>query len=113
MFAFAFYDRCDGSLTLARDRFGIKPLYVHEDEDAFVFASEVRALGSWVRLEPDVFSISSYLQGFGGATSGQSFFKNVVTLPPGTVMVVKPGARSSQRRFWAMQDFWIRRRSSG
>ena len=106
MFAFALYDKCEGSLTLARDRFGIKPLYIHEDDEAFVFASEVRALGSRVRLEPDVFSISAYLAGSGGPTSGRSFFKNVVIVPPGTVIVVTPGARASHRRFWATQDFW-------
>jgi asparagine synthase (glutamine-hydrolysing) len=106
MFAFALYDTSENSLTLARDRFGIKPLYVYDQDDAFAFASEVRALRPWIRFEPDMLSISSYLQGFGGPTSGHSLYRNVAIVPPGTVVVVKPGRRGCYRRFWAVQDFW-------
>ncbi len=42
--AFALHDRADGSLWLARDRFGEKPLYVHADAERFAFASSIEAL---------------------------------------------------------------------
>lgn len=106
MFAFGLYDAHEGSLTLARDRFGIKPLYVYDQDDAFIFASEVRALQPWIRFEPDMLSISSYLHGFGGPTSGYSLYKNVTIVPPGTVVVIRPGRRACYRRFWRVQDFW-------
>ena len=44
MFAFAIYDALDGSLLVARDRVGIKPLYYHSDGGTFAFASEIKAL---------------------------------------------------------------------
>ena len=44
MFAFAVLDTRDGTLFLGRDRFGQKPLYWAQTDDAFVFASELRAL---------------------------------------------------------------------
>ena len=44
MFAFALYDARDGSILLARDRMGIKPLYYHRTPQHFLFASELRAL---------------------------------------------------------------------
>ena len=44
MFAFAIWDERDRSCFLARDRFGIKPLYYHESGGVLAFASEVRAL---------------------------------------------------------------------
>ncbi|MBV9523294.1 MAG: hypothetical protein JO010_10905, partial [Alphaproteobacteria bacterium] len=44
MFAFALYDRAAGTLLLARDRFGIKPLYWVESAGRFAFASELKAL---------------------------------------------------------------------
>jgi asparagine synthase (glutamine-hydrolysing) len=106
MFAFALYDAHEGSLTLARDRFGIKPLYVYDGEDAFAFASEIRALRPWIRFEPDMLSISSYLHGFGGPTSGHSFYRTVAIVAPGSVVVVTPGRRGCYRRFWRVQDFW-------
>jgi asparagine synthase (glutamine-hydrolysing) len=44
MFAFAIWDKAEGKLFLARDPFGIKPLYYYADERHFLFASEVRTL---------------------------------------------------------------------
>lgn len=41
-FAFAFYDKKTDILLFARDRFGIKPLHFYQDDDQFIFASEIR-----------------------------------------------------------------------
>src|ERR1700736_6683992 len=57
MFAFALYDRQTKSLLLARDRFGIKPLFVYETPDELVFASEVMPMRPWVNLKPDLLSV--------------------------------------------------------
>lgn len=50
IFAFAYYDRRDGSLWLARDRVGVKPLYWSRRNGTVVFSSEIKALF----LHPDV-----------------------------------------------------------
>lgn len=44
MFAFAIYDRYSGKLILARDRYGVKPLYYHYDKEKFVYASEIQPI---------------------------------------------------------------------
>ncbi len=44
MFAFAIYDSVDGTLTVARDPFGIKPIYFTALDGGYFFASEIRAL---------------------------------------------------------------------
>lgn len=44
MFAFALFDCQSRSLFIARDRFGIKPLYYYSDEQVFIFASEIPAI---------------------------------------------------------------------
>jgi asparagine synthase (glutamine-hydrolysing) len=106
MFAFAFYDTRNSSLILARDRFGIKPLYIYDGEDAFVFSSEIPAMRPWIPFEADTFSISAYLQGFGGPTSGFSFYKDIRIVPPGTVVTVFRGRRSDSRVFWPLESFW-------
>lgn len=46
-FAFAFYDNEIDELLIARDRFGIKPLYFYEDENKFIFASEIQSFFSF------------------------------------------------------------------
>lgn len=43
MFAFAIYDKREGKVILARDRFGEKPLYYYRDGDSYIFASELKA----------------------------------------------------------------------
>lgn len=44
MFAFAIYDASSKELILVRDHFGVKPLFIYEDEDILVFASEIKAI---------------------------------------------------------------------
>ncbi len=43
-FAFAFYDQEKEEMLVARDRFGVKPLLYYQDEDKFIFGSEMKAL---------------------------------------------------------------------
>lgn len=105
MFAFALYDKQLNSLLLARDRFGIKPLYVCDRTDAFIFASEIRAMRPWMRFEPDMLSISAYMSGFSGPTRGFSFYKGIRIVPPGSVIEVKKGSATKTRQFFSMSDF--------
>jgi asparagine synthase (glutamine-hydrolysing) len=44
MFALAIYDHTNGTLLLARDQFGIKPLYFSNSADVFIFGSEIKAI---------------------------------------------------------------------
>src|SRR5918993_961591 len=63
MFAFALYDVAKGELLLARDRAGQKPLYYHQANGRFVFASEAKAIleAGHVERRCNVAAIDSYL----------------------------------------------------
>jgi asparagine synthase (glutamine-hydrolysing) len=62
-FAFAIYDKEDKSLFLARDRFGIKPLYWYLDENRFLFASELRAILHYgIEKKVNAAALLAYLQ---------------------------------------------------
>jgi asparagine synthase (glutamine-hydrolysing) len=107
MFAFALYDRREHVLTLARDRFGIKPLYIYDRKDAFVFASEVAAMRPWIRLEPDLLSIAAYLENqLQGPASNFSFFKGVKSAAPGSVITVRRGRQAQYGRFFSLAELW-------
>lgn len=86
MFAFAIYDRDRKRLFLARDPFGIKPLYYYWDGDRFIFASEIKAI-----LEHDVprkvcsAALSEYFT-FRFTLGPRTLFENVYKLPPGTYL---------------------------
>ncbi len=62
-FAFAFYDKQEQKLFLARDRFGIKPLVYAHDQDKIVFASEMKSLYRYgIEKKIDRSSLLMYLQ---------------------------------------------------
>ena len=62
-FAFAIYDNLQKSLFIARDRFGIKPLFYFWDGDKFIFASEMNALLKYpIEKKIDAVSLIEYLQ---------------------------------------------------
>jgi asparagine synthase (glutamine-hydrolysing) len=83
MFALALWDRRERRLLLARDRVGIKPLYVLPTGDGgLVFASEVKAiLAVSGRLEPNLPAIFQFLT-FQNVLTEDTFFRNVSKLPP-------------------------------
>jgi asparagine synthase (glutamine-hydrolysing) len=108
MFAFGLWDTRERTLTLVRDRFGIKPLSVYEDDTMLVFASEIKAMRAWVHLQPDPQMASAFLSGFGGATRDRSFFRDVAILAPGTVRQIRSGERSTERSFFHITEFWER-----
>ncbi|MEO1652677.1 MAG: asparagine synthase (glutamine-hydrolyzing), partial [Bacteroidota bacterium] len=82
-FAFAIYDEQEEVLFLARDRMGIKPLLIYQDEDKLIFASEMKALLRFgISKELDYTSLFQYLQ-FNYLPGPISILKNVRKLPPG------------------------------
>lgn len=62
-FAFAIYDKQERSLLIARDRYGVKPLYYYKNEEAFYFSSELKALKQFdIKTEIDKLSLRTYFQ---------------------------------------------------
>lgn len=89
MFAFAFYDQQEKVLSLARDRFGEKPLYYSFEQGCFAFASELKALKTLAQFKKTIDSnaIDLYLK-FSYIPSPFSFYKEVKKLLPGRYLTV-------------------------
>jgi asparagine synthase (glutamine-hydrolysing) len=87
MFAVALWDARRRRLVLARDPFGIKPLYYRVAEDGLLFASELRALP---RGEIDFEALEAFLA-FNSVPGPYSIFREVRKLPPGHLLVWEDG----------------------
>ncbi len=85
MFAIAVYDRQSQQLFLARDRFGIKPLYYCESKQQVSFASEIKALlhAPGVKATPNRAAIADYLATGGTDHHAATCFEGIVQLAPG------------------------------
>ncbi len=109
MFALAFYDRQTHMLVLARDRFGMKPLFWAEPQmpggRGFAFASEIKALNCWMPLEPDRSQLTAYLLRFAGPMRGRTMFQGVHGLKPGGLLRVHPDGRLEETGFATLPDF--------
>ncbi len=105
MFAFALVDEKTGELVLARDPFGIKPLYYLPRGDGVVFASELKALvtavGSELRMEPGAL-VASML--YYWLPEQRCAIDGVRKLPGGSWARWQPDGRVSVQHYWRIAD---------
>ena len=89
MFAFALWDRDEERCYLARDSFGIKPLYFHEAAGSVLFASEIRALLASGHIERtlDERAILSYLA-TGSVSEPVTIIESIAAVPAGTYIPI-------------------------
>jgi asparagine synthase (glutamine-hydrolysing) len=120
MFAFAIAERDTGAVTLARDRLGIKPLYLADAPGRLRFASTVRALldGGGVDTELDRHALHHYMSFHSVVPAPRTIYRGVRKLPPATVRVISPDGshrdtvywtpvfeRHADRASWAVRDW--------
>lgn len=108
MFAFAVFDAADGVLTLARDAFGIKPLFIARTQDAgIVFGSEIwPVLDALRHVTLDRTTAYHYLV-WGDYDRGQrTFFNEIQHLPPGHVLTLPVESINDAKpiRWWTPED---------
>ena len=91
MFAFSFYDLSERTLCLARDRFGIKPLYWHLKDGVFYWASEIKSLKAVVPIEIDEAKVMFSIMTPAESSRHGSLFKNVNQVMPGEYIMYRVG----------------------
>jgi asparagine synthase (glutamine-hydrolysing) len=100
MFAFAAWDRRDRVLHLARDRFGVKPLYYRQDNNSIIFGSEIKAiLAAGVSTQLDAEGLREYLT-FQNFFTRRTLFHSVHLLPHGTRLEITANGRVREVRYW-------------
>ena len=102
MFAFAIWERDSGRLLLARDRLGIKPLYLADVAGALRFASSLPALvgtgGLDTRIDP--IALHQYLSFHAVVPAPRTILQGVRKLPPATTMLIEPDGRQQTETYW-------------
>jgi asparagine synthase (glutamine-hydrolysing) len=113
MFAFAVWDRRARSLTLVRDRLGIKPLYFGKQNGRLVFASELKAfetLPGW-RPELDHAALASFMR-LSYVPAPHSIYRDIAKLEPGQIATVDAEGRVSISRYWCLDEIAERGRAA-
>lgn len=114
MFAFAIYDLGQRTLFLARDRLGVKPMFLAPLSDgSLAFASELKALTAHplLRREIDPFAVEDYLA-WGYVPDTRSILKGVHKLPAGHSLLLRHDAPMPAPQQWWDVSFAERRRGS-
>jgi asparagine synthase (glutamine-hydrolysing) len=104
MWAFAVYDEADGTLTLCRDRFGEKPLYIVRAPEGLYFGSEPKFLFELMgrRLSVNREQLCRYLvNGYKSIyKTTDGFFQGLQELPPAGLLQIDGRGRETETRYW-------------
>ncbi|HJT32850.1 MAG TPA: asparagine synthase (glutamine-hydrolyzing) [Pirellulales bacterium] len=104
MFAFALWDTRRRQLLLARDRVGIKPLYVYRDGEKLLFGSELKAILAYpgIDCEVDPEALEDYLA-LGVVPGHRSIFRRIEKLPPAHTLTIDEGHWDARpRQYWQL-----------
>jgi asparagine synthase (glutamine-hydrolysing) len=104
MFALAIVETESGRVVLARDRLGIKPLYLAEVDGALRFASTLPALlagGGGIDTEIDPVALHHYLSFHSVVPAPLTILRGVRKLAPATLLSIEPTGERSEHRYWS------------
>jgi asparagine synthase (glutamine-hydrolysing) len=102
MFAFVLVERESGRTVMARDRFGIKPLYLAETPGALRFASFLPALlaAGDIDTSIDRKALHNYMSFHAVVPPPRTILNGVKKLPPATIRIIEPDGRQNDKIYW-------------
>jgi asparagine synthase (glutamine-hydrolysing) len=104
MFAFAIWDQRSGQLFLARDRFGIKPLYLNQTDERLRFASSLPALlaGGGVDTTLDAVALHHHFTLHTVVPAPRTVLTGVRKLAPATTLRLEPDGTATRQMYWTL-----------
>lgn len=104
MWAYALFDKSNGSLTLGRDRFGEKPLYYYFDNDGIYFGSEIKFIFTLLgkALAINFNQVNRYLvNGYKSLYKQKgTFFEGIQEVPPSTFLEISRDLHVREKKYW-------------
>lgn len=105
MFAIAIWDNLQKRLVLARDRIGIKPLFYYQDDEQFIFGSEIKTILTFPTIHREVnphalcyHFLLNYIP------ENLTLFKNILQVPPGHIVIIRENAVQFDQ-YWKIRPF--------
>ncbi len=104
MFAFGLWDENKKQLFIARDRFGIKPLYYYYDNNEIIFSSEIKGIieDKKIKREIDFSSFSDYFV-YRYIPSPKTIWKNIYKVPPAHFIVFNQSNEKFVQKYWNLE----------
>jgi len=109
MFAFILYNRTQNKVFTVRDRTGIKPLHIYQNDEILMWASEIKSFHEHPAFKKilDMESVKSFIQ-LGYVPSPHSIFKNITKQKPGTILHYDIGNRDwKETEYWNVNDYYL------
>lgn len=104
MFAICIWDPRDKSLHLIRDRFGIKPLYIYQENQKFIFGSDLNVIFDLgARKIPNLITIKKYLKFGINENNKDTFYENIYAIEPSSIFSLKSN-KSYLKKYWILKD---------
>lgn len=106
MWSFMIYDLVNDLIIVSRDRFGIKPVYVLEQDNQVYFSSEIKQLLTFTKTKtPNEKLISNYLYSYALDYNNESFFKEINKLPPSSNLIFNLSTgKSTTENYWDFSE---------
>jgi len=105
-FALAVWDNRNKKLFLARDRFGVKPLYFSNNKNFFRFGSSLQSIIAKkdINLELDNQSLHMHFSLHSVVPAPNTIFKNIKKVPPGHYLVIGPDQKILTNAYWKLDS---------
>jgi len=105
IFTIAIYDKKQQRLIIARDRFGVKPLYFYKDNFHFIFGSEIKAILSRNVSRKINYQALHEFSYYGNTLGNRTMFKNIYKLLPGEFLQIdKSSLNIKSEFFWKPEE---------
>jgi len=109
MFAFALWDAHEKTLSLVRDRAGVKPMYFALTGKSLLFGSELKALAVHPECDRTIDESAARLFAqFRCVPAPKSIYRGVKKLLPGTILTISQTGEATGKRYWNAADVWER-----
>lgn len=103
MFVFAIYNKDSHEVFIARDHFGIKPLFYYNNGNTFAFSSELKTIISIPEFEKEInYSTLVAAMNYLWVPGNETMFKSVHKLPPGYFMKITDTLEITLTKYWGL-----------